>query len=153
MPKKERKKVKYESFNNKGKHTKQATDPESYARMLASWAFSRCKLESKWSIARDNWNLWKKDVMPELIAYEGQTWAEIKTAQKNGKSHSKNHNVPVVDLIKEAQDELNKFFETQYDEIFSLRLGGTKRIYGFLEKGILYIVWYDDKHEIYPINK
>ena len=147
------KKVKYDNFDNNGKKTIQSTDPNSYDTRFASWGFSKRALNSKWAISRNDWKLWENEILPGLKDHEGMTWAQIKNAQKNGKSSSKNHNISVGDLISEAQKELNKIFRKQYDEIFSLRIGGTKRIYGFLEKGVLYIVWYDDKHEICPCEK
>ena len=75
--------------------------------------------------------------MPKLQSYEQQTWGEIE-----GK---KNHFIDVETLNKCAQDRLEELKIIE-DQIFSLRLNGSLRIYGLRPKSALIILWYDNNH-------
>lgn len=128
----------------------QMVSPDNYDMLCPSWRFCHCASGRKWDIGRSNWKLWEQDIVEILKSFEKMTWAEIKSASKSGrKGGSKSHNVSVAKLCPEARRELEQM-KLQYDQIFSLRLGSVKRIYGFLENGVLHMLWYDDKHEIYP---
>ncbi len=39
------------------------------------------------------------------------------------------------------------------DALVSLRLGAKKRIWGVLEGSVLYVLWWDPHHEVYPSKK
>ena len=128
------------------KRTRQASNPYSYDAQAPCWRFGkRKKGNHKWSISQENWSVWENEILPKLVDFESMTWNEI----KNGPN---SHNVSVGRIIEEAQDDLtaNKLI---YDEVFSLRLTGKKRIWGFLENGVLNIIWYDAEHEICPSLK
>ena len=95
------------------------------------------------------------DIICKLADLEGQTWAEIESAS-GGKApgHGSNsHNVPVADLISEAQKRLVKIHKDDIDELFSLRLSSKERIWGILDRGVLQILWYDRNHEIYNVKR
>ena len=77
------------------------------------------------------------------------TWAQILVEAKK-----QNHHVKTYELIKEAQKRLTTLKLDDYDEICSLRLDGTHRLYGILdEDGVFSIIWNDFEHEIYPSKK
>lgn len=99
-----------------------------------------------------NTALYKK-IYPHLKNYESNTWEEVKryTHGKNER-HTNSHNIPVQKLKKGAQERLYAIRKDDVDEIFSLRLEGEDRIYGFLKEGVLDIIWYDPKHEIYDFS-
>ena len=112
--------------------------------MQPAWRFNKAPgTERRWSIFRENHRHFVEVIIPKLSAYEKMTWAEIK---------GPSHNVSCDKCIKDAQKELQDL-HIYYDEIFSLRLTGEKRIWGILEKGVLNILWYDEKHEICPSHK
>lgn len=88
-------------------------------------------------------------IYPKLKIYENNTWEEIRQySHGNGKSN--NHNVSIMNLCKEARDRLDKMGYSDRSEIYSLRLEGKIRIYGFKEMNYLDIIWVDLNHEIYP---
>lgn len=91
-------------------------------------------------------------IYPKLQTYEKNTWDEIRLySHGNGKSN--NHNVSIQNLCKEAQDRLEYLGFSDRSEIYSLRLEGKIRIYGFKELNYLDIIWVDLSHEIYPCDK
>ena len=59
----------------------------------------------------------------------------------------------VADMYEEAQDRLNTIGYSDRDEIYSLRLEGTIRVYGFREMNYLDIIWIDLNHEIYKMHR
>lgn len=98
-------------------------------------------------------NVFAEKIYPKLKSFENNTWDEIRqyTHRKKDKSVSNNHNVLISKLCKEAQDRLIDLGYSDYSEIYSLRLEGTIRIYGFRKMNYLDIIWVDLAHEVYPL--
>lgn len=51
------------------------------------------------------------------------------------------------------QDRLARYYERQGDALARFRLGGTRRLYGFLVGNEFHILWWDPKHEVWPSAK
>lgn len=119
-------------------------DPNSYFDRTPSWSFSKCDLDyQKWSLKQsDIFN----EIIPKLISFEQRRWKEIISDKKH------NHWIECISLSKEAQDRLNEL-RLYYDSLFSLRLSGKIRLFGYIENGVFYIIWYDPEHEICPSQK
>lgn len=116
---------------------------------------SNMSLHPKWRFQKrdcehERWHLEVTDILLEkLTNFESMTWAQILVEAKN-----QNHHVKTYELIKEAQKRLTTLKLDDYDEICSLRLDGTHRLYGILDKyGVFSIIWNDFEHEIYPSKK
>lgn len=119
-------------------------NPDSYFSMHPSWNFSKSDLQNtKWSLYNSDF---LNEVLPKLIDFERRIWSDIVSDKKY------NHWIDTSNLIKEAQDRLIEL-KIFYDSLFSLRLTGTVRLFGYIENGIYYIIWYDQNHEICPSNK
>lgn len=132
---------------NPQKSTVQAVNPGNYDKLYPSWRFYRIKYTDRWRIDICDWTIWRDRILPALSDYEKLTWAEIKSASKSHGEGSKSHNVPVQELTKAARDELERM-KIENDEIFSLRLNGVERVWGFLNCGVLELLWYDPQHEV-----
>lgn len=138
-----------ESAKQKGRAV-YVEDPEEYKTKTPAWAFSRCDTE-KWALCgcKEIYD----SVIKKLGDFEGLTWMEI-MSQSGGRSHGTNsHFEDVGELIREAQKRLRELHLDDLDQVFSLRLSGTERIYGILNDRVLRIIWYDPNHEIYPMSK
>jgi len=134
------------------KHTKSAIEPNNYDKLPASWGFSKLIRGGKWDVSADDWKIWNNKILPQLMKFEGMTWAQIKVIPKDGKNGgNKHHHVPIESFTEAGKKEVKKY-NLHYDEMFSLRLSNLERIFGVLDKGILHIIWYDDKHEICKIK-
>lgn len=137
-----------------------------------SWRFSRADMEHlKWSVldCYDDVVNDPNDSTGTSICYtfsksidkvlldalkdrESTTWAALLT-QSGGRTHGTNsHHIPMYKLIKEAQERAKELGIVE-DELLSLRLTGTQRVFGVLEGGVLNIVWFDRTHEICPSTK
>ena len=123
---------------------KQRENPNSFFDWSPSWSFSRCDFEhEKWSLKLSNIY---EEIIPKLISFEQRKWSDIISDKKH------NHWIDCADFSKEAQKRL-KERKIYYDELFSLRLTGTLRLFGYIENGIYYIIWYDPDHEICKSQK
>ena len=116
------------------------SNPGSYYNLHPSWKFSAID-DICWTISRDNalddfWNI----ILPKLIGFESQTWAEILVNSKK-----QNHSIDVFKLNSIAQSRLSaKYIEAE--SIISLRLDGTHRLYGYFVGTDFFILWYDKNH-------
>ena len=146
MSKKHNKIIKIDPKNEplNEKVPKQRENPNSYFDWSPSWSFSRCDFEhEKWSLKLSNIY---EEIIPKLISFEQRKWSDI----ISDKEH--NHWIDCTDFSKEAQKRLEER-KIYYDELFSLRLTGTLRLFGYIENGIYYIIWYDPDHEICKSHK
>jgi hypothetical protein len=74
------------------------------------------------------------------------TWAEIE-----GKTGS--HFVGYSDLCKDAQDRLTALQKDEQAQLFSTRITGEKRLWGFRDIAILRVLWWDPNHSVCPSLK
>ncbi|MEM7583554.1 MAG: hypothetical protein AAF560_09265 [Acidobacteriota bacterium] len=88
------------------------------------------------------------EVSAKLKNFEMMTWSEILVAGKK-----RNHSIPLEDLSKPARDRLVEIKLDDRDALISLRLSGLERIWGFLEDGTFYLVWWDPEHRVCPSYK
>lgn len=118
-------------------------NPDKVLQMHPIWRFSTCDTDfsCKWSFHKGRLQdeIWDV-ILPKLLAYEKMTWGDIFI---QGKKH--NHSNSVSEMNKAAQDRLAEL-EIEADALQSLKCGGTRRIYGFLDEAVFNIVWYDDDH-------
>lgn len=128
------------------KQPKIAYDPDSYLDESPVWCFSKHDTNhARWSFSQCN-GIYSK-IITKLISFERMTWNQIRIADRDN-----NHFVSISGMIREARKRA-KELKLDYDELFSLRLEGKLRLYGFIEGKIFYIIWYDPEHEIYPCEK
>lgn len=118
-------------------------DPNSIYKFHPSWAFLDCDIDENitWAfcekrLANDFWST----VFPKLREFESMTWAQILIDGKK-----QNHSISPNQLNKCARDRLAEL-HIEAESIYSLRLGGAIRIYGYIERGIYHILWYDTNH-------
>lgn len=87
-----------------------------------------------------------RDVLSHLRSFEGMTWAAIQDAA-GGRAHGNNsHPLPVTKLVNAAQKRMIELGLEEIDEVFSLRLTNTLRIYGVRDERVLRIIWRDPHH-------
>lgn len=87
-------------------------------------------------------------IRSKLSSFESMTWFDILIDSK--KFH---HIVATEKLSKEAQKRLIEIELDDQDELVSLRLGGTERVWGLREKNAFLLLWWDPEHKVYPSPK
>lgn len=104
----------------------------------------RMDLEGRW-----NWNGLDtndlKDLLEKLFNMQKMSWQEL-LAQGS-------HLAKVEKLIPEAQQRLEELLQDDLDELYSLHLTAKRRIWGIKDANILWLLWWDPLHEVYPCNK
>lgn len=139
------KRVKQKESVSSDRTPKTQENPQSWMNWSPSWNFSICDFDfSKWSIKKADIS---NDIIPKLCDFEKQKWQEI--VQSDGC-----HWIECHKLCKEAQTRIqsNPRYR-EFDSVFSLRLSGRHRLFGYIENGIFYIIWNDPDHEICPSHK
>lgn len=110
------------------------------------------KDEWSWGELRD-WadQEWHEIILPALTEFAGLTWAEVDRIA-SGSGHKMHHSHEIGDLIKEAQQRWIELDLEQYDTVFRFRLGGTRRLWGFVVHSRFQLIWWDRHHSIYPVD-
>jgi len=85
------------------------------------------------------------EIHAKLRDFESMTLQEIL-----GPRH---HRVPVQSLCKEATDRLAELHLDDIEELLSLRLTATQRIWGVLEHNVVILLWWDPDHQVCPSLK
>lgn len=121
-------------------------DANSWYDRYPSWRFNRIDAEHyKWSPISNG--ILNSDNLEKLKNYEKKTWSEILIRDNN-----RNHLVETCNFIKEARDRLEEL-HIHDEQLISLGLCSTYRVYGVAENGVMSIIWFDLEHEIYPVPK
>ncbi|MNJ98101.1 hypothetical protein D3C87_158630 [compost metagenome] len=93
------------------------------------------------------------ELFPKLREIETKKWHELEKETFGKYAKSKNHQVEVKDLIKEAKNRLVELNLDDHQELYSLRLTGTQRIWGIRLQNYLKLLWFDFNHKICPSLK
>jgi hypothetical protein len=128
------------------KQPKVAVDPEEYWRKRPSWRLHWAQMCDPFG-----WHILSAEkaaeIRDKLAGFESRTWAEILVTAKK-----QNHLVSVGDLEPEARKRLSQL-GIFVDQLASLHLSGTERVYGVLEEGIFSVLWWDPNHEVCKSQK
>lgn len=141
------KQAKIKQEPNPSKTAKYASNPDSYNDRNPAWRIS--KIEMVDPFGWHNLNAQEiKNIQTKLSDFESMTWNEISIEGKK-----QNHSVTIDQLSTKAKKRLEEKNINDIDELFSLRLSGTQRVWGILEQGILNLLWWDSNHQVCPSNK
>lgn len=92
------------------------------------------------------------EILSFLCEMSRLTWQQIKAQTTDGRK--KHHYQPLDSVSPEAQRRFTELrLEGIFEEYFRFRLGGRKRLWGFLVDGVFYPLWWDAHHAVYPVTK
>jgi len=130
-------------------------NPASQDTQKISWQFSRIdKDHERWGWSKlEAQACWEMFTSGHLANIETMTWREIKSASGGKANGTNSHSIPVDQLSKEAQARLTELKLDDQDSIFSMRLTGTLRIFGFQAGSAFKVLWHDPNHEVCPSQK
>lgn len=98
-------------------------------------------------------NFFWNEIFPKLKDIETKKWQELEIEQFGKKGKSKHHWVSVKKMIRPAQQRLMALQLDDVEELFSMRLTATQRIWGIRDYNYFKMIWFDINHEICPSNK
>ena len=137
------------AFDIPRKKEVRAISPESTNSLSPGWSFSLLREDEDWSFNGEDF---LTEVLPTMKHFESMTWQDIIQASGGRRGGTNSHPISFADLTPEAQKKLRDR-QLEYDEVFSLRLSGRKRIIGIREERILKIIWYCEDHQACPSMK
>lgn len=136
----------------KDKRIGTASPPSGYYDKNPLWAFRRIDAEhQRWGLDKNTQML--PDVLKYLKGLESQTWRSILTDTSGRADNTRNHAIGIDRLCKDAQKRAEEIKLDEFDELVSIAISGTGRVWGVLLDGVYYIVWFDPQHEVYPVTK
>ncbi len=123
---------------------KTAVDPERFYDRNPAWRIAKMEWADPYGWQElDGQQM--REIYDKLCCFERMTWGEILVQGKK-----QNHLVPISDLSREARGRLEQIGQGDLDELLSLRLSGTERVWGILDEDIVTILWWDPHHEVCP---
>lgn len=101
-----------------------------------------------------NWKLSGEEVRHLLEVLEdlaGKSWREVKDMRTNSKRKTRqlHHDQPVDSIHDDAQRRL-KDLKLDVESVFRLRHGNLIRVWGYVQAGTFYLLWFDRHHKICP---
>lgn len=123
-----------------GRSMSSTADPASIYGEHPAWSFAACDTE-QWSFTEEHAGpVFWGEIFPFLKELERRTWGETLLGAKK-----QNHTIDAAQLNPAAQKRLTERYIEQ-ESVVSLRLAGTKRLYGYHVGRVFCILWYDDGH-------
>ncbi|MCF7979669.1 MAG: hypothetical protein K9L82_17005 [Chromatiaceae bacterium] len=137
-----------------GKQVRRGGSPENFDRETVCWQAARADWEhDSWGWHRLTPEDWHRQVRDKLCSLESMTWAQLRSAS-GGRSYGTNHHaIPIGDLSREAQKRLEQLNLDDIDELWSLRLAGTVRVFGIKDGRVFRALWFDRDHGVCPSVK
>ena len=146
------------NFKPKLSKTPRVTSPNTYKNYYFSWSDSKADREGLWS-----WNEqrqwtdieYSNTIKLHMDSYINNAWDDVEIKTYNGKDgHRKplNKYQPLSSICKEARKRwMNLKPWAQFEELFRLRLGSNKRVWGIRIEHHFFLVWYERNHKICPV--
>lgn len=109
------------------------------------WEVSKIDKDGQWGWDKVNCSYFFTVIWEKMRNFEKKEWSEIL-----GRDHYQNHKVSVSKIRKEAQKRLEELGHDDQEELVSLRLTGSQRLWAIQLEGKAFLLWWDPHHEIYP---
>lgn len=145
--------VRSEYAKDAGKEVRVGANPGSIYGMHVSWTCDDPDRDGQWeSGTLRDWGeeAWQQDIVPKLNEFSKLTWAEVESMSSDT-GHRMHHLMDTEAIADEAQYRLVEI-EKENDTIYRFRLGNLPRLWGFRIVAEFQVLWYDPKHEIYPVD-
>ena len=110
------------------------------------WRVEEIDWDGPWGWSKATHDEILRTIIPRLHNYESMTWAEME-----GPSGS--HAIEFDQLCAEAQARLGEIGRDQLERLFSVRITGEQRVWGFKDIAILRVIWWDPMHAVGPSEK
>lgn len=127
------------------KQARLGADPDEAQRSRPVWRFVSVDWEGPFGWAALTDPALVHDVWARLRDFESMSWVDIEQAGS--------HNVAVEQLCAEARERLQELQQDDVDELFSLRITGQRRVWGFRDANVFRFLWWDPEHRGCPVQR
>ena len=110
--------------------------------MSIAWRFRLCDHDGKWAWSKLFRPADCKRVIKRLGEFEIMNWNEI--------IRTGSHPIDTANLTKDARNRLQEIHRDDIDQFFSFRISGIERVWCIKQQNMMYVLWWDPKHEICP---
>lgn len=146
MKRPDKKKKPKQRITISGKNTPRGIEKaQSNEDVCLVWHTNTIDCGGRWCWKNIDPFVWWDHLFPARTSFSSMKWCEI-----HGDRH---HAIPVSKIIKEAQERLREIEQDDVEELYSLAIGGERRIWGIRDGIVFKVLWWDPKHEIYPSLK
>lgn len=129
--------------------------PTNQRASKVTWCASKGDVEGIWSWGENRqWTEaeWGETIKPTLDGFKNLTWQEVDDFS-SGSGHKSHHSQDLATISYEAQLRWAHLKLHEFDNLFRFRLGGTKRVWGYIVQSHFYAVWWERYHKIYDVSK
>lgn len=139
MSKKDQKKTFFREKPPLGKNARAEETPRD--DLSPEFRTDKMDLDGQWG-----WKNFKSSdlqkFLEKLFELQKHTW---QTLRENG-----SHPIKIADINPDAQKRLRIIKQDDLEVLYSLKITSIIRVWGIKEKNILWLLWWDPEHEIYP---
>lgn len=141
--------------------TPKVLSPSNYTECYFTWCHSKADIDGAWSWVNNEPRAWSQAeaqsvIEPHMNNLINKSWSEVEQESYNGKKKFRKLRNKYQDLSSIC-DEAQKRWKVlndlnQFEELFRLRLGTNKRVWGIRLQHHFFMVWYERYHKICPIK-
>lgn len=125
------------------KHPRWLGEPTFEGRLL-SWRFSSADVDGPWP--------WSDKSMHQLKFIVGRL-ANFEQMGYHGGIKNVWSRVSVVRLAQSAKQRLRDLHRDDIESLHAWRMGAKERLWCAEYDGVMCVLWWDPKHEVYPVPK
>lgn len=92
-----------------------------------------------------------KQILDFLRDSSRLTWREVLDQRTGGKQRNHFQEIPSLDSYARSRLASCNLVEIVGEDLFRFRLDGPGRLWGHVEEGVFYPIWWDEHHEVYPV--
>lgn len=135
------------------------TTEHNYKNNYFEWDAGHSDTDGNWSWQEPRqWGSWEylNTIKHHMDSHTNNAWSEVEAFTYSGKQKYRKHlnkYQGVESICPEAQERWMSLENlAQFEELFRMRLGGGKRIWGVRVQHLFFLVWYERYHKICPVN-
>lgn len=135
-----------------GKKTVRVSESSECEKVL--WVFDMVDNKGQFAFDVNREDFEHRNFLEKLPAYSRMTWAEVRRQTHECGKSNHHYLTEVSRLSRAAQDRIKQLgLEGDTDRIYSFSLDNMLRIIGLRDREKFHALWYDARHEVYPVSR
>lgn len=109
------------------------------------WRMDEIEWDGEWGWQDATSEQFVKHIIPKLHNLESMTWGTLE-------GPTGCHFVEIKDLCGKARERIVRLGKDETGRLFSVRVTGKMRVWGFRDGAILRVLWWDPEHTVWPVD-